>query len=128
MRNSYITEDSEIKIRNMTPRYSKKFSLPPARTKDDFEAVLMKASLAHREGRLAEAEKCYREILRKKPGWGQVLNALGTVFSDQSQPDKAKKVFKKAANLRPPNIPACYNLARLMQRQNDHKGAISIYV
>jgi Tfp pilus assembly protein PilF len=112
----------------MTPRYSKKFSLPPARTKDDFEAVLMKASLAHREGRLAEAEKGYREILRKKPGWGQVLNALGTVFSDQSQPDKAKKVFKKAANLRPPNIPACYNLARLMQRQNDHKGAISIYV
>ncbi|MBW2484258.1 MAG: methyltransferase, partial [Deltaproteobacteria bacterium] len=106
----------------MTPRYSKKYYLPPKRTKDDFEAVLVKASLAHREGRLAEAEKGYREVLRTKPGWGQVLNALGTVFLDQSLPDKARKVFKKAANLRPPHIPACYNLARLMQRQNDHKG------
>ncbi|KPK25438.1 MAG: methyltransferase [Desulfobacterales bacterium SG8_35_2] len=111
----------------MTPRYSKKYSLQPTPTKDDFDSVLMKASFAHREGRLAEAEKGYREVLRRKPGWGQVLNALGTVFLDQSQPDKAKKVFKKAASLRPPNIPACYNLARLMQRQNDHKGAISIY-
>jgi predicted TPR repeat methyltransferase len=111
----------------MTPRHSKKYSLPSKRTKDDFESVLMKASLAHREGRLSEAEKGYREVLRRKPEWGQVLNALGTVFLDQSLPDKAKKVFKKAGSLRPPNIPACYNLARLMQRENDHKGAISIY-
>jgi predicted TPR repeat methyltransferase len=87
----------------------------------------MKASLAHREGRLAEAEKGYREVLRRKPDWGQVLNALGTVFLDQSLTDKAVKVFKKAANLKPPNIPACYNLARLMQRQNDHQGAVHIY-
>jgi len=36
----------------------------------------MKASFAHREGRLAEAEKGYREVLRKKPDWGQVLNSL----------------------------------------------------
>jgi predicted TPR repeat methyltransferase len=87
----------------------------------------MTASFAHREGRLVEAEKGYMEVLRRKPDWGQVLNALGTVFLDQSQPDKARKVFEKAAGLKPPNFPACYNLARLMQRENDHKGAISIY-
>jgi len=95
--------------------------------KGNYESVLMKASAAHREGRLAEAEKGYREVLRRKPDWGQVLNALGTVFLEQSQPDKARKVFKKAAGLRPPHIPACYNLARLMQRENDHQGALSIY-
>ena len=111
----------------MTPRYSKKYYLPTKRTKDDFDAVLIKASLAHREGRLAEAEKGYREVLRRKPDWGQVLNALGTVFLDQSLMDKAVKVFKKAANLKPPNIPACYNLARLMQQENNHNGAINIY-
>jgi predicted TPR repeat methyltransferase len=104
-----------------------KKSHPPKRTKYDFQSVLMKASFAHREGRLAEAEKVYREVLRRKPDWGQVLNALGTVFLDRSLPDKAMKVFKKAANLKPPNIPASYNLGRLMQRENDHKGAISIY-
>jgi predicted TPR repeat methyltransferase len=95
--------------------------------KDDFEHVLKKASLAHKEGRLAEAEKGYLEVLRRKPDWGQALNALGTVFLDQSRPGKAKKVFEKAADLRSPYFPACYNLARLKQRENDHKGAINIY-
>ncbi len=112
---------------DMTPRHSKKYSIPSKRTKDDSEYVLKKASLAHKEGRLAEAEKGYLEVLRRKPDWGQVLNALGTVFLDQSRPDKAKKVFEKAADLRSPYFPACYNLARLKQRENDHKGAISIY-
>jgi len=112
---------------DVTPRHSKKYSIPSKRTKDDSEHVLKKASFAHKEGRLAEAEKGYLEVLRRKPDWGQVLNALGTVFLDQSRPDKAKKVFEKAADLRPPYLPACYNLGRLKQRENDHKGAISIY-
>ena len=112
---------------DVTPRLSQKYSIPSKRTKDDLEHILHKASLAHEENRLAEAEKGYLEVLRKKPDWGPVLNALGTVFLDQSQSDKARKVFEKATELSPPYPPACYNLARLMQRQNDHKGAISIY-
>jgi len=112
---------------DVTPRHSKKYSIPSKRTKDDSEHVFQKASLAHKEGRLAEAEKGYLEVLRRKPDWGQVLNALGTVFLDQFRPDEARKVFEKAADLRPPCFPACYNLASLKQRENDHKGAISIY-
>jgi predicted TPR repeat methyltransferase len=110
----------------MTKRHLKK-SHQPKRKEYDFESILMKASFAHRGGRLSEAEKGYREVLRRKPDWGQVLNALGTVFLEQAQPDKAEKVFKKATRLKPSYIPACYNLARLKQRQNDHQGAISIY-
>ena len=112
---------------DVTQRHSKKYSIPSKCTKDDSEHVFKKASFAHKDGRLAEAEKGYLEVLRRKPDWGQVLNALGTVFLDQSRPDKAKKVFGQAADLRPPYFPACYNLARLLQRENDHKGAISIY-
>ena len=112
---------------DVTARHSKKYSIPSKFTKDDFENLLKTASLAHKEGRLSEAKKGYLEILKRNPDWGQVLNALGTVFLDQSRPDKAKKVFEKAADLRPPYFPACYNLARLKQRENDHKGAISIY-
>jgi predicted TPR repeat methyltransferase len=112
---------------DVTQRHSKKYSIPSKRTKDDSEHIFKKASFAHKEGRLAEAEKGYLEVLRRKPDWRQVLNALGTVFLDQSRPDKAKKVFGKAADLRPPYFPAYYNLARLKQRENDHKGAISIY-
>ncbi|MFW2367647.1 MAG: tetratricopeptide repeat protein [Desulforhopalus sp.] len=105
----------------------RKRSSQPKKTKDNLQSILMKASRAHSEGRLAEAEKGYLKVLKRKPAWGQVLNALGTVYLDQSKMDRAKKFFTKAANLRPLNLSACYNLARLMQRENDHKSALTIY-
>jgi len=93
----------------------------------DSQTILMKASVDHREGRLVEAEKGYREVLKRTPDWGQVLNALGTVYLDKGQLDKAKNAFTKAAELKPLNISALYNLAILKQRENDHPGAITIY-
>jgi predicted TPR repeat methyltransferase len=95
--------------------------------KEHNQSRLEKASLAHREGRLAEAEKEYIEILQKNPDWGKALNLFGTLLLDQSQLDKAKDVFIKASKLTPPYAPACYNLARLKQLENDHEGAIRIY-
>lgn len=111
----------------MTRKRHKKHYNKPKGSKDDYQTILMKASLAHREGRLAEAENGYLKVLKRKPHWGQVLNALGTVYLDKERTDKAKSCFFKAARLRPPNLSACYNLARLQQRENDHKGAIAIY-
>ena len=102
---------------DVTRRPSQKYSIPSKCMKDDSEHILKKASLAHMEGRLAEAEKGYLEVLRKKPDWGPVLNALGTVFLDQSRPDKAKKVFEKAADLKPPNFTACYKIGRASCRE-----------
>jgi predicted TPR repeat methyltransferase len=99
----------------------------PKQIKNDFEEMFNKASLAHKEGRLAEAEKAYLDILAKKPDSGQALNALGTVLLDQCQPDKAKEVFERAANLKPAHLSACYNLGRLKQMEKDHQGAIGIY-
>ncbi|WP_319521432.1 tetratricopeptide repeat protein [uncultured Desulfosarcina sp.] len=95
--------------------------------KNDHEHILEQATLAHQEGRLADAEKAYLEVLSESPDSGSVLNALGTVFLDQAKPDQAKKVFEKAANLTPPDLSACYNLGRLKQMEGDDKGAITIY-
>ena len=95
--------------------------------KNECEHTLKQAALAHEEGRLADAEKAYLEILNQKPDSGSVLNALGTVFLDQSQPDKAKTVFEKAAGLNPPHLSACYNLGRLKQIEGDDQGAINLY-
>lgn len=93
----------------------------------DLQATLIKASTAHSEGRLGEAEKGYLKVLKKKAAWGQVLNALGTVYLDRAKLDKAKQTFEKASKLRPPNLSACYNLARIKQGENDHEGAVTIY-
>ena len=95
--------------------------------KNECEHIFKQAALAHKEGRLADAEKSYLEILSEKPDSESVLNALGTVFLDQSQTNKAKKYFEKAANLNPPSLSACYNLGRLKQMEGDDKGAINIY-
>ena len=104
-------------------------TIPPSLThmKNKIETILEQAALAHEEGRLADAEKAYLEVLSAKPDAGSVLNALGTVYLDQDRPDKAKRYFKKAANLNPPSLSAGYNLGRLKQMQEDHKGAIKIY-
>jgi len=82
---------------------------------------------AHREGKFSEAEKGYKEILKTRPDWGQVLNALGNLYLDQDWPEKAKPIFEKAVNLNPPDLSACYNLGRLKQLENDHQGALIIY-
>ncbi|MBW2466689.1 MAG: tetratricopeptide repeat protein [Deltaproteobacteria bacterium] len=116
-----------MKKKKAASRRSKKYSRPLNRRKDNDEAVLMKASLAHREGRLDEAAKGYLDVLQRKPDRVEVLNALGTVFLHQSRPHEAREVFEKAVNLNPSYLPACYNLAWLKQRENDHKGAIDIY-
>jgi len=111
----------------MTKNRLKNRSHRTKKTKEDFQAILMDASRAHSEGRFADAEKGYLKVLKSKPAWGQVLNALGTVYLDQGLRDKAQGCFKRAARLRPPHVSACYNLARLMQQDNNQVGALSMY-
>lgn len=94
---------------------------------EEYQSYLLKASAAHREGRLGEAEKLYLKILKARPGWGQLLNALGTVYLDQEKREKAQSCFVRAAKLSPPHIAACYNLARMKQQTGDHAAALPIY-
>ncbi|ACN13222.1 two domain fusion protein (N:methyltransferase, C:TPR-repeat family protein) [Desulforapulum autotrophicum HRM2] len=111
----------------VTPQNSAKQSILKKRTADDFENILKNAASAHRQGRLAEAQKGYEKVLEQRPDWGQLLNALGAVYLDQSRPDRAKAMFERAARLNPPHLSACYNLGRMKQLENDHSGAITIY-
>jgi predicted TPR repeat methyltransferase len=96
-------------------------------TKEDLEQIFKKYYSAHKKGNFSEAGKGYQEILKKRPDWGQALNALGSLYLDQDRPDKAKPIFEKAANLNPPDLSACYSLGRLKQLENDHQGAITTY-
>lgn len=95
--------------------------------KDNLEQLFKKYYSAHKEGKYSEAEKGYREILKTRPDWSQALNALGSLYLDQDQSNKAKAIFEKAANLTPPDLSACYSLGRLKQLENDHQGAIATY-
>lgn len=111
----------------VTLHHLNKHSNVEKHTNDNSEYIFKKACSAHKKGRFAEAKKGYEKVLKQRPDWGQVLNALGSLFIDQSRPDKAKRVFQKAVDLNPPHLPACYSLGRLKQMENDHRGAIKIY-
>ena len=87
--------------RHKTQPHSNKDSILKKPAQDDSEHIFHQACSAHRQGRLAKAEKGYLEILAKKPDWGQVLYALGTLFLDQSRPDKAKTTFEKSRRPQP---------------------------
>ncbi len=91
------------------------------------ERILQRASSAHRDGRLKDAERAYKKALRKDPGSPPILNALGTVLLDQGRPRKAKALFSAACNATPPYIPALYNLARLEQVTGHPLKAIEAY-
>ncbi|SMC38803.1 Predicted methyltransferase, contains TPR repeat [Desulfocicer vacuolatum DSM 3385] len=104
----------------------KRSNLQPS-IQGDVEHLFKKAVSAHRQGRLARAEKGYQKILKKKPDWGRALNALGNLFLDQNRPEKAAKIFEKATRITPPDLSACYNLGRMKQMDNNHRGAIPIY-
>ena len=111
----------------MILHHSNEYSTLGRYTNDNSDHIFKKACAAHRRGRLAEAKKGYERVLKQRPDWGQALNELGSLFLDQSRPDKAKKTFQKAVDLNPPHLPACYSLGRLKQLENDHGGAIEIY-
>ncbi len=95
--------------------------------KTDIKGIHKKATEAYEQGRLAEAEEAFLNILNQAPDSGPVLNALGTICLDRSETDKARMFYEKAASLNPPDLSACYNLGRLRQLENDHAGAIDIY-
>lgn len=96
--------------------------------KNDFEQMFHKSYTDHKAGRFSKAEKGYRKLLKIKPEWGQPMSALGILYLDQNRPDKAKPLFKKAVGLNPPDLSACYQLGRLKQMENDHQGAIPLYL
>jgi predicted TPR repeat methyltransferase len=96
-------------------------------TEDHLEHLFHRYYTAHREGRLSDAENGYLDLLKQKPDWGRVLNALGNLFLDRNQPEKARPLFEKATRLTPPDLSACYNLGRMKQLENDHRGAIDNY-
>ncbi len=128
MQENYQQGCPEMIKKPVTPSYSNKYSMVDKKIKEGAEYIFSKAYEAHRQGRLAQAERGYLEVLDIRPDWGQALNALGTLFLDQSRLNEAIAVFEKAVNLTPPSLSACYNLGRMKQQANDHREAIPVYM
>jgi hypothetical protein len=83
----------------------------------DLESTLQQALFHHQAGRLPEAEKLYRSILRERPDLPGVYNNLGIALKDQGKLEEAAGVFRRAADVAPDYPTAHSNLGNILFTQ-----------
>lgn len=83
-----------------------------------------RAGRFRKRGAWANAEKCYREILRLNPNHFEAANDLGVTLVSAGQPQRAADYFYRAAQLRPWLPDVWMNLARAYQISGDLPNAL----
>jgi Flp pilus assembly protein TadD len=77
--------------------------------------ILQHGMAAHREGRLADAERSYQAVLARKRDDFDSLHLLGVVRWQQRRHDEASKLIKQALRVRTDSAEACANLGIVLQ-------------
>ena len=98
---------------------------PPQASKLD--VALQEAVAQHQAGRVAEAERLYRRILRERPSHPGTNNALGIALKDQGKLDEAAAVFQRVVAVAPDFAPAHSNLGNILYEQGKLKEAEASY-
>ncbi len=89
--------------------------------------VLQRAAELQSAGRLAEAERGYRQILAVDPRYGDALYWLGKLLAQKGNHSGAKRLFKELVAAKPRHFKAWYRLGRTYQRQSDLENAVQSY-
>jgi len=97
------------------------FALNPERKR------LALAAEHHRDGRLEEAEREYREILRKNPENVDAVRLLGRVALSAGRLTDAERLFRRATTLAPDFVGAIVDLGRVLKEQNYFEEAIQCF-
>jgi len=90
---------------------------PEGTTSLQMHAFLAVAMAKHREGRLAEAEQMYRQVLCWRPDQPDAYHLLGLLAAQLNEPDNALPLFEQAIALNPavPEYYANYGNALLVK-------------
>ena len=89
--------------------------------------LLNTAVAHHREGRLAEAERIYRDILRQHPDHPAALYFLGRVAASTGHLDHAATLLSRASQLDPTNADCLGVLGEVLAKLNRRDDAIAAY-
>ncbi len=76
----------------------------------DVEAQLQRGLALHQQGRLADAERIYAEVVRREPNHFGALNLLGAIACQNRNYEQAVQVIAKALSINPNDASACSNL------------------
>ena len=101
--------------------YERSFSLNPERQK------LAYAAEHHRDGRLEEAEKLYREVVRDNPANVDALRMLGRVALSAGRSGDAERLFRRAVALAPDFAGAITDLGHVLKEQNQLEEAVKCF-
>lgn len=97
------------------------FELNPERKR------LALAAEHHRNGRLDEAEKLFREVLRDNPGNVDAERFLGAIAASQSHFGEAERRFRRAIELAPDYVRAIIDLGLILKEQSRFAEAIDCF-
>jgi protein O-GlcNAc transferase len=89
---------------------------------------LFESALAyHQSGRLADAEKIYRQILARNPNHADALNMLGVLMGQASRFDAAVELIRRAVQIKPDYAEAHGNLGNTYKDLGKLDEAIASY-
>ncbi|MEX2125266.1 MAG: sulfotransferase [Woeseia sp.] len=101
--------------------FEKSFSLNPERKK------LAHAAEHHKEGRLEEAERLYREVVRDNPNNVDALRMLGRIAVSAGRNTDAERLYRRAVKLAPDFAGAITELGRVLKEQNRFEESIECF-
>lgn len=101
--------------------FERAFELNPERR------MLALAAEHHKEGRLEDAEKMYRQIIANNPKNVDAMRLLGRVALSAKRNADAEKLFRRAVNIAPDFVGAISDLGRVLKEQDFLEEAIDCF-
>ena len=96
-------------------------------TTANLQHLFEQATLAHRQGSLAAAERIYGEILRQQPQHFEALHRIGIIAAQTGQKAKAVELFQRAIAINPKFANAHSNLGNALLELGNAKAALESY-
>lgn len=96
-------------------------------TRRSLDAVFARASDLHKAGKLAQAERGYRQILDTEPKHAQALYCLGQLLARQGKHGSAKRIFTALTEVRPQSEKAWTWLAQSLEARQRLPEAAKAY-
>ena len=101
--------------------FEKSFELNPERKLTAHAAEL------HRDGRLEEAERIYREVIRMNPRNVDAMRMLGRIASALKRKTDAERLLRRAVAIAPDFVGAWLDLGRVLKDTDSHEEAMACY-
>jgi len=95
---------------------------------ETYEAAqtLQTAHALRRSGKLDEAAKLYRQLIRKNSNNSHALHFLGVTEAGAGNFEKAKRLMARSVSIQPPNVQFIENYATILFQAGDHRSALDV--